>query len=345
MSFEAKHANHFDLPNDTKLAVQNWVREIIIPQIIERGEGAYTSEQELLILHRCATKGVILPSPESELTRTEDLLLDSSLANQYPEKDLKQLAKKILNPNKSTPVTVSLARHDHRGMYRLEGTITHGNNKKPKIETIWQDRGFKIDNGNISWIYPAPLYNVDVLMKQLCQKYDQQKNLINENKLIDTAMNLAFIHTIGKLIMHPFTDGNHRAFDRFLELEFAKIKTKLDIPQDETSNVPRDSIFRSRQASLILNLLNNNDLSKYLNLNIRHNKKEFTIYQEKLSKAVSELIEKGVNSDPHYRFLYAYIAGDILSWTNFNQFDQIGKIIITAQKEGNFDVIHQRRPE
>jgi hypothetical protein len=158
-------------------------------------------------------------------------------------------------------------------------------------------------------------------------------------------MNLAFIHTIGKLIMHPFTDGNHRAFDRFLELEFAKIKTKLDIPQDETSNVPRDSIFRSRQASLILNLLNNNDLSKYLNLNIRHNKKEFTIYQEKLSKAVSELIEKGVNSDPHYRFLYAYIAGDILSWTNFNQFDQIGKIIITAQKEGNFDVIHQRRPE
>jgi hypothetical protein len=340
MNIEADRANAVKIlyvPDTKKMEVQDWVRKSIIPSIIEHNLDV---ERSLLVLHRCSTYSSQKNENGSYEEKIKDILLNSSLSDEKCEKDIKQLAKKIIS-NKS-PITLSIPPSHFRGRYRELGTINYNNKKNEKV---WQYRATGIITqtpiGETLSSYIAPRQNIDFYMKNLCINYRALKSKNINNDPVETAMNLAYFYGIGNQIIHPFTDGNHRAFDRFLELEFARINIPIKLPQDQSCNIPISEAFRNRRANLLKNFLRLNNLGIF---ETKPNHLQESNYQRILDKAIKELINNSVYEYPFYTYSYSLIAEEILKWTGQDFTDRINKIKDTAQQKGGFVVHRTSRP-
>jgi len=343
MRIEANRTNEVRtlyVPGDKKREVQNWVRDSIIPSIIKHN---LSTERSLLILHRCSTYYSRPPEDIPFEETVKDILLNSSLSDQKSQKEIGQLSKKIIDHK--SPITLSIPPKHFRGRYRELGTINYNDKKKTK-EKVWQYRGTSIlrqtPAGDILFAYIAPKQNINFYMKTLCENYDQLRTQNIDNDPVQTAMNLSYFYGIGNQIIHPFSDGNHRAFDRFLELEFARINVPFVLPQDQSCNIPDSEAFKSRRANLLINFLRLNNMSLFTE---RPDNRQESNHQRILDKSIKEIINNGVYKYPFYTYSYSLIAEQMLKWTGQDYTDKINTIKDTAQEKGGFTVCHIPKPQ
>lgn len=305
----------FDSNSLQKLATQEWVRQSIIPKLILRG---LPTEISLLTLHNTSTwklKNQEILSPDQ---RRQEIL------EQVRALDIR-----------SKEIQITPAIKKDRGAYRLLGDISlKGKNGEEIKQSIWRFRAIEIVTSQGPFMYIAPQQEVNNLMRNLCQTYDSLE--AKGNNPVDVALRLAFMYGVGESIIHPFVDGNHRAFDRFLEYGFAKAGIKFKLPQDDTVNIPVEERFRVILANLGTNLLVKENLSLFRNMPPDYIYRD---YQRKLTGGIRRLIEKEL-TDPFYLWFYAKIAEEMLKWTPDPRTQEISEIQEKAQRDGEFRVVH-----
>ncbi|MEP7103626.1 MAG: hypothetical protein ABI721_02885 [Candidatus Dojkabacteria bacterium] len=307
------------LANDTKADIQDYIRMEIVPEIIGRDKD---SESTLLLLHRLATAGSN-PKGERKITRTMQILQASGLIAKPDEK----IAHRALS-DKHSSIKVKLAPNHGRGHYRLLGTVYKDGEE---VKKVWLERAIAIlrKGSTESSMYVAPSMEVDVLMSALGQAFDQLEQRLQTPEYI--ALIVAFFYTIGNKFIHPFKDGNHRAFDRFIETFFWKHGIPIELPQDESSNIPLDEIVRVWEINCLLNFLKINGLP--LNF-IAKTKREEDIYHARLTVGIFNLINSGL-SDPNYLFFYLNVAEQFLSWVPDFDLTNIKEAIRVVQEKIN----------
>lgn len=319
----------FDLEAGRKLATQEWVRRSIIPKLIKR---LTPTEKCLLDLHYASTWGI-----GSEKSRPgfqhQQIFELSDYAREMSANRVVKLAQETAGHRHSS-IQIILPSEKGRGRYRVLGQIEIQNpNGGTTRETVWHFRGIEIYTREGSREYVAPRQDVDVLMSKLCQAYDDLEKQEGNNP-VSTALRLAFFYTIGNVFIHPFIDGNHRAFDRFLEYGFTKSKIPFKLPQDSKGNIPFEEMFRIFSTNLLSNFLQENGLPLF---RTKPTRKTDDAYQQKLIESIKSLIGKKL-SDPFYLYWYATIAGELLKWTPNDQKSQILALQERTQKSGNFIV-------
>ncbi len=326
---------------DEKAKTLHWVHESIFPSMLQRPQKV---EHDLLVLHRAATWGVEPPHLSPEV-RVEQLLKKTEFAEGKSDREMKQLARRVAQGNHGT-IRVDLSSPSAKGRYRVLGTITHLEKNQKKTKKIWDFRAIEIITQTVAGdkisTYSTPQDSVDTLMGSLCdsfQSYSQKAYL--DRDPVALAVAAAMFYTIGNKFIHPFSDGNHRSFDRILELSFQRIGVPIELPRDTTINIPRESPIRTTTVNCLLNFLRNNSLP----LNMPDTHPQYKHYQKTLTSAIQKLITDGLD-DPFYRYFYALTAENILSWTGLNYSQEIRGVQDQAQKEGGFEVkrIDSSRP-
>jgi hypothetical protein len=308
----------FEIDHESKLATQKWVRQSIFPKLIEK---RLPAEISLLTLHNTSTW---------RLSNQEALSPD-----QCRQKTLDQI--RILGiKNKDIQITPSIKKD--RGTYRLLSDIKQkGINGEEIKQHIWSFRAIDIITSQGSFAYIAPQQEIDSLMYDLCQIYDSLET--KSNNPVDVALRLAFMYGIGENIIHPFLDGNHRAFDRFLEYGFEKAGIEFKLPQDNTANIPAEEIFRVSLANLTVNFLIKENLTLFKSIPPDHIHRD---YQRRLTGGIKRLVQKQF-TDPRYLWFYAKIAGELLKWTPDDHAKEILNMQEKAQRDGGFEILHRRK--
>lgn len=328
-----ERVNTFDLEEPRKLAAQEWVRRSIIPNLIER---LTPTESALLYLHYAATWKIENKDKSPLRLQHQQILELSDFAKRMSGNQIERLSRQTAR-GQSPEIRIILPPAKGRGRYRTLGRIEIQNpNGDTTKETVWHSRAIEMFTREGPRRYAVPQRNVDVLMFKLCQAYDYLEKQGGNNP-VSTALRLAFFYTIGNLLIHPFIDGNHRAFDRFLEYGFAKSKIPFKLPQDSKSNIPFQEMFRVFSTNLLLNFLPENDLSLF---GTEITRETNYVYQQKLVESIKNSIE-GKLSDPFYLYWYAIIAGELLKWTPNDRKSEILALLQGAKRKGNLTVLFQ----
>lgn len=313
-------ARAFDVESSKKLATQEWVRRSIIPKLIARQAGA---ERSLLVLHYASTWNLQnndkLPLPD----RYQKVIEELRVAEVKSDKEIGRRSK----------VKIDLPSERGRGRYRVLADIMEDTNGEIRKQRIWQFRAIQHFTREEEFVYIAPQKDIDLLMPKLSKEYDSMETM--SRNPVDTALNLAFFYTIGNKLIHPFIDGNHRAFDRFLEYGFAKANIPFKIPQDQSGNIPKEERFRVWTGNFVTNFLRVNNLPLFSYMPSRTT---YDVYQEGLTKSLSTLIEKRLK-DPFFNYLYAAIAGELLKWTPKDHAREISAVQEKAKHDGGFAVL------
>ncbi len=313
MQAEQDRVTIFETDPVTKAQTQQWVRESITPRLVAANAD---TERALRVLHYASTWN-----------------LNSSGTTEAEKMD--ELAQK-LGVQSSETVQITPSPRSERGRYRLIGSVRFKDGASERTQSASRFRAVQIFTRMGEMGYVTPNRDIDILMDQLCRNYSALE--VTGNHPVKLAMRLAYFYTIGTLFIHPFADGNHRAFDRFLEYAFSKAGRKIKLPQDETGNIPYADRFRILTTNTLTNFLSRKDLSLF---NVQPPDDFLTSYDVRLNQSLRELISSRLN-DPFYRFFYAATAREILKWTGNDHAGEINDIQAKAQKEGNFQVIHRR---
>jgi len=324
-------AKHFDVEPNQKFTTQEWVRQSIIPKLIERQA---PSERSLSVLHYASTWNLQNNDRLPLSRRYEEVVRESSLARGKSDRQINKMTQQIIDSTHSK-VKISLPSERGRGRYRVLGDVEEDLNGKLRKQRIWEFRAVNMIIRQGTFSYITPQKDVDGLMSKLCQEYDSLEARSEEPA--DNAINLAYFYTIGNKLIHPFVDGNHRAFDRFLEYGFAKANIPFSIPQDQSGNIPKEERFRVLTANFVTNFLRINNLPLFY---YKPPRAAFDAYQEKLTKLLNTLIGQKLN-DPFSVYLYAAIAGELLKWTPNDHTREVSAIQEKAKIEGGFAVFNR----
>jgi hypothetical protein len=125
-----------------------------------------------------------------------------------------------------------------RGTSRKVATINTFNHNLQRFDKervdIYSQQDLRVDDNNL---YLTPIFGVDKLMKALAKTYDQDiRNTASDGQFAEAVSRF---YLIGISIIHPFIDGNARAFELFLEAEFLKRGMNLELPRDSRGKLER----------------------------------------------------------------------------------------------------------
>lgn len=322
-------ARAFGVEPNQKFTTQEWVRQSIIPKLIEREAPA---ERSLLALHYASTWNLQNNDRLPPSRRYEEVVRELRSGQGEPDRQIVGPTWRIIDGG-DPKVKISLPPERGRGRYRVLGDIEEDVNGKLRKQRIWQFRAIQQFTRDGEFAYIAPQKDIDLLMHKLSQEYDNIEAM--SKNPVDTALNLAFLYTIGNKLIHPFTDGNHRAFDRFLEYGFAKANISFKLPQDQSGNIPKEERFRVWTGNFVTNFLRLNNLPLFSH---KPPRTTYDAYQEKLTKSLDILIGRKLNN-PFSVYLYAAIAGEMLKWTPNDHASEISAIQEKAKRDGGFAVL------
>lgn len=320
----------FDVEVSSKLEVQDWVRESIIPKLIER---EIPAERALLALHYAATWGLKSKEGGSTLRiRIQEILEESEFYSGERPTTLRKLAKLVAR-GEAEDTRIIMPTKSGRGRYRLFGIVEEGTEDKARRDHVWHYRAIQLFMREGEAAYIAPNRRIDGLMESLCAGYDELEK--TGNQPVDVALRQAYIYLIGIHLVHPFIDGNHRAFDRFLEYGFKKAEIPLTLPQDQTGNIPYEAYCRVVAANFTRDFLVSNDLPIFI---AQPPKEVEQDYQNKLVHAVDKAVKEKLDN-PASRYFYSLFAGELLKYTGRDFSAEISSIQKQAIKEGNMVVV------
>lgn len=320
----------FEVDDEKKGETLEWVRKSIIPSLVVAN---YPTERVLKILQYSSTWGLQDIQPIDEEEQYNTIISESGLFSERSDKDIKNISRKVLSSERSD-IQVSLAHGSPRGRYRELGEVrVNKQNASSQRRKVWSKRFIQVFSRDGQAAYAAPEHDIDELMDELCKSYDELEST-HGNSPVETALRLSFFYTIGNKIIHPFIDGNHRGFDRFLEYGFAKAGIPFKLPQDESFNIPIEEPFRNLSANFMSNFLVSNKLMLFID---NPPKKFYDSYQEKLIRATKDIINAKLD-DPFFLYFYALIAGELLKWTPDSHSVELDAIKEKAKKDGNFQV-------
>lgn len=226
---------------ENKATVIKGIRDKLIPALIERD---YPAEKVLAVLHRA---GTIYSKPE---TLTHEFLRESYIAfyagiNPVPphKEELDALIAILkYDTNRFTTYCYCL-----KGGYRILGCFA----PNPEIGQFASDANeyftgaLPLRNRDYHYdetpFYHPPVFNLHRLMGRICNDFDYRFGYAKTDQ--DIAEEVARFYYWGLIMCHPFTGGNHRAFDRFVEYAFATKGIKVRVPLNETLNIPNKSPF------------------------------------------------------------------------------------------------------
>lgn len=319
-----------------KLNTKQRIRQSIIPQL---NKGRIPSEKSLKVLHLEATKGVEGAPPISVEERYLEIAEEILRRQNVPVTGAPLFAE-ALRREEVPYLRVKVPSGLGRGRYRLLGeAIALDNGREVASISFWDFRSIKVTISNGEGMYVAPSLEVAFLMSNLSAKYDLLAR--KANNPVSLAIALAYYYSMGKQLIHPFEDGNTRAFDLFLEKEFLRIGVELNIPQDESVNIPMEERFRIYVANFCNNFLRVNNLRLFQSIPSRF---QADTYQNQLVHALKRDIKVGLD-DPFYKYMYLLTAGGLLKWTPNPHEDQIESLKEATIKEGNIVVEHISKPE
>lgn len=309
-------ARNFDVESRKNSATQEWVRKSIIPRLISENLPA---EKVLKILHRASTWRVQNQDVASPRKTKEAVLTSLGLTDRRSD------------------VSIELPPPSGRGRYRLTARVRARNpNNTLQVSDIWQLRGLEVTaSKGFRAVYIAPHKDVNELMQKLCESYDSLTQKTSD--VVDIAMGLAYFYAIGNKLIHPFMDGNHRAFNRFLEYGLAKAGASFKMPQDKTGNIPVQEGVNVWLGNFTTNFLRVNGLPLFV---YSPSEKDMAIYQKLLTNSLANLINQKL-TDPFFLYFYASMAGILLKWTGGNWEERISSIQREAMQRGNFTVLQK----
>lgn len=226
---------------EKKAIVIDGIRNKLIPAFVKRD---YPAEKALVILH-CA--GILYSKPE---TITHEFLRKSYIAyyagvNPVPTHK-EELDTLIVDIQHDTDKFTTYGYCLKKG-YRILGCFA----PNPEIgkfvpaaneyftgATPLRNKDYHNDE---TPFYHPPVFNLHRFMGRICNDFDMRFNYAKTDQQIAEA--IANFYYWGLVMCHPFTGGNHRAYDRFVEYAFATKGIEVRAPLNETLNIPNNSPF------------------------------------------------------------------------------------------------------
>ncbi len=289
----------------SKLARRDWVQGSIIPELNARDR---KSEASLLALHYASTWGVKNREPLSPFDRCWQAADRLGITQGMTPKESRRTATQLSRGEHPT-LRIALPNSKERGRYRLLATVTDRRRTPVKVVQVWRERDIQVFTPEGECYYSAPQNDVGSLMFQLCRVNDRMRELGNDPAQV--ALRAAFFYSVGNKCIHPFVDANHRAFDRFLEAEFARAGIELNLPQDSSGNIPPDSRIKVLASNVVTNLLRLSGLPLF---RYRQTRQQEMLYQNILSVRLQELISKNTQL-PIFLYLWSLMAAELLKHT------------------------------
>jgi hypothetical protein len=326
---ELPKANNLFQTDAPKTATQRWVRSQIFPRLAERG---YSSEKNLKILHRASTWGIEGREERLLVAEVYDILEKNGLGY------LSAKEKLAIASGQEHPLVRVVYPPSIRGRYRLRSRIIVSTPGGGVVKNDWASRAIHVKARGQDFAYDAPHLELDELMGRLCQGYDLLAEKIEDPESL--AISLGYFYSIGKNLIHPFFDGNHRAFERFLEFEFYKRNLELDMPQDESSNIPLNDPIRTWVAEVMINFLRVNSLDLF-SIDSRPSLEMREVYQKRLRASLLRTIEDRLD-DPLFMYIYIGIAKEMLKWTRYDKTEFLEKLQSQLAKKSGLTVIHKK---
>lgn len=227
---------------EDKAAVTTYIRQNSIPSLVEKDLGA---EKSLQILQRIGTWRSQLGTIESDHVISGYILFYGGI-NPLPEDAFEReqaLAEFIARGNNQfSPLGNYL-----RGNYRVLGCFA----PNVRLAEFAPEAGnyftgaIPVSTANYrspeSPAYYPPVFNIHKPMASICTKYDDE--IVHCDTPDEIAHAVVRFYFWGLVMTHPFLGGNHRGYDRFIELAFAAKDMPLLTPQNETLNIPNNDPF------------------------------------------------------------------------------------------------------
>lgn len=278
---------------EQKKTTINRIRNSTIPLLVN---GEFTAESALHIFHYLATEDAQKGTIELEF-------LNDAYTAFFAGADKIPASKDQLDPILNELERAGNERFSHygdiyQGDYRILGCFSP-NKKLAKFNSELGEyftasvpvstRDYQYDDGPL---YYPPIFNIHKLMASVGSRYDN--SMINANNIRQSANAVATFYFWGLAMVHPFLGANHRAFDRFLEYSFAKKGHRLNIPQNETLNIPNDNPFNVELYKTRREFLKGASLDRpRFNPKKPEDIKNWLLYQSELNKALNY----GINND------------------------------------------------
>ncbi len=299
-------STNFDTDNALKAKTQQAIREHFFESLIKRD---YDPTKTLLILHRLATFNTGLSEKDGHPQPDKLLLARSRHALLWDELRDKEIVVGE-TPNLGE-LKVTYPSPSAKGRFRLLAQIESEWGK----EDVYHPVGINMYSRALGeGDYAAPTLSLTELTNELGTRYrnlvDSLGEIDSEYKLVMFLMYLIFFHTVGCKFIHPFMGGNHRTFDRFMELEFKRMGLKCSLPQDETSNIPVDDPIRKPTGRLLLHFILKCGIDfDFFPRSTAH----YFRYAEGLNMNIKAFIDRSFEDD-NYLASYLESAKTMLSW-------------------------------
>lgn len=243
-----------------KAVVVDNIRQHTIPSLIGRNYGA---ERVLKVLHRAGTWYASPGNLESDLLNDQYTAYYAGCSVNAPRYEIEE---KLTSLRKSC--NYRSFGYNMKGNYRILGCFP----PNPSVGLIAPEANTSF-TGAIpvltkdyqkpeSPFYYPPIFNIEQLMGRVAGKFDRQFEEICGRE--EVAQAVADFYFWGLAMIHPFIGGNHRAFDRFIEYAFAKKGFPVQVPQNETLNIPNYEPFNlaiSQERRRLVELANLQDVS------------------------------------------------------------------------------------
>lgn len=283
------------------------VKKHIIPALIGRD---YPAEKSLKTLHRAGTWYSQPGTLEQNFLNETYIALYAGLfpLPRNPYVLIEHLNRIKKDKDRFKPYGYAL-----KGCYRILGGFA----PNTKISSIVEETSEEFTGAipvrskdyqkEESLFYYPPVFNIDRTMNLIGTNYDQASTNADSKELI--ATNVARFYFLGMAMVHPFIGGNHRGFDRFIEYAFAKKGIEVQLPQNNTLNIPNDDPVNTAIYTERRRLLASVDLEEQnFNLGTDEGIEGWLDYQNKLNQRLFN--PSGLNNAK-----IEDIASTILKWT------------------------------
>jgi len=225
-----------------KERVINYIRNIFIPKQAERDD---SSDKVLRVLHRIGVWG---SKPDNIYTAplTEGFIALYANIDPIPRDtiELHSAVSQIITENDNR---FSRFGNFVWGNYRILGCFAANlklSEYAPETNTYFTG-AIPISTRDYQHpttpLYYPPVFNIHKIMAKITDQFDNRFAVASYPDEI--AKTISDFYFWGLVMTHPFWGGNHRGYDRFIEYAFFKKGYKIEIPTNETLNIPNNDAF------------------------------------------------------------------------------------------------------
>lgn len=231
MSFsERQQEEMYPIPSDNK--AEGWQRFLNHRDLLL--ERAYPSDREVKILHRLTTSGVKLP-PFSDFMRA--MAAVSILCDDMTDEIHDEIATAVMEIGDGKEVIARAERGELYGETKVRvEQLRRGHlrqyGKKQTQDGTWHtvyaphNKPFFTEEGEIAYL--GLTSELGSVFAELCAAYDSLREEVKDRPIGIKLEVMAFFQLWGASVIHPFYDGNGRAFSSKLVLDLNRAGIKTD---------------------------------------------------------------------------------------------------------------------